>query len=144
MQIEGITQVMTRSKNISIIVIICLVGAGFVVGAIGSSFLKDLLRYDRYEKSDFIDPNTYQAMFLTNDQTYFGHLKNINSDYLILSDVYYVKISDSGAGQLVKLGVGEPHGPQDKMIISQDQVLFWENLKFDSPVVKTIQSVEKK
>jgi len=144
MQIGRVIQVMIRSKNVSIVVIICLVVAGFVAGVIGASFLKDWLKYDRYDKSDFIDSNTYQAMFLTNDQTYFGHLKNISSEYLILSDVYYVKISDSGAGQLVKLGVGEPHGPQDKMIINQDQVLFWENLKFDSPVVKTIQSVEKK
>ncbi|MEK7121210.1 MAG: hypothetical protein AAB857_00710 [Patescibacteria group bacterium] len=88
------------------------------------------------------DAETYQAVFLANNQIYFGRLKNINSDYLILSDVYYVKINESGAGQLVKLGAGEPHGPRDEMIINQDQVLFWENLNFDSPVVKTIQSIQ--
>lgn len=89
-----------------------------------------------------IDTETYQAIFLTNNQIYFGRLKNISSDYLILSDVYYVKVKEDGAGQLVKLGMGEPHGPKDEMVINQDQILFWENLKFDSPVVKTIQSIQ--
>ena len=70
-----------------------------------------------------IDTETYQAIFLTNNQIYFGRLKNISSDYLILSDVYYVKVKEDGAGQLVKLGMGEPHGPKDEMVINQDQVL---------------------
>ena len=92
--------------------------------------------------TSIIDAETYQAVFLTNDQIYFGRLKNINPDYLILSDVYYVKINEGGVGQLVKLGASEPHGPKDEMIINQDQVLFWENLKIDSPVVKTIQNMK--
>lgn len=133
---------MILSKNISIIVVTCLVVAGFAVGVIGSSFLTDWLRYDR--KNDFIDSDTYQAVFLTNDQIYFGRLKNISSDYLILSDVYYVKINKDGAGQLVKLGIGEPHGPKNEMIINQDQILFWENMRFDSQVVKTIQTMQQK
>lgn len=90
------------------------------------------------------DPNTYQAIFLDNNQIYFGHLKNTSSGYLVLSDVYYVKVNESGAGQLVKLGVGEPHGPKDEMIINQVQVLFWENLKADSQVTKTIQNMKQK
>ncbi|MBI2676590.1 MAG: hypothetical protein HYX21_01375 [Candidatus Yanofskybacteria bacterium] len=71
-----------------------------------------------------------------------GRLKNANQDYLILSDVYYVKIDDNGAGQLVKLGAIEPHGPKDQMTISKKQVLFWENMRPDSQVVKTIQSIQ--
>ena len=81
-------------------------------------------------------------MFLTNDQIYFGRLKNINSDYLILFDVYYVKVNDEGVGQLVKLGFGEPHSPQNKMIINKAQVLFWENLKPDSQVIANISKIE--
>ena len=100
------------------------------------------LKYDGYDKKSFIDQDAYQAVFLMNDQIYFGHLKNISSDYLLLSDVYYVRINEGGAGQLVKLGVGEPHGPKDEMIINQDQILFWENLKADSPVTKTIQNMQ--
>ena len=89
-----------------------------------------------------VDSNTYQAIFLDNSQIYFGYLKNADSDYVVLSDVYYVKVNEGGTGQLVKLGVGEPHGPKDEMIINQDHILFWENLKIDSPVVKTIQNMK--
>ena len=132
---------MSRSKHIPII-IVCLIVVGFVAGVVGSSFLTDWLKYDRYDKKEFIDSDTYQAVFLTNDQIYFGYLKDINSDFLILSDVYYVKISEEGAGQLVKLGAIEPHGPKDQMTISKEQVLFWENMRLDSQVVKTIQSMQ--
>jgi len=136
---------MARNKYTSIIVAVGLVAIGAIAGAvIDSPWLTDFARYDSYDKKDFIDPDAYQAVFLMNDQIYFGRLKNISSDYLILSDVYYVKISESGAGQLVKLGIGEPHGPKDEMIINQDQILFWENMRFDSQVVKTIQNMKSK
>lgn len=135
---------MIRNKHIPIIAAVSLV-LGIAAGAvIGTPSLADFLKYGRYDKKDFIDPDAYQAMFLTNDQIYFGRLKTISSDYLILSDVYYVKINEEGAGQLVKLGAIEPHGPKDKMTINREQVLFWENLKFDSPVVKTIQNMQSK
>ena len=135
---------MISSKHVPIILAISVAVLAVAVGVISIFPAISSLKYDRYDKQEFINSDAYQAIFLTNDQIYFGHLKNINSDYLILSDVYYVKIDQSGAGQLVKLGAGEPHGPQDKMIINQDQVLFWENLKFDSQVVKTIQNMQQK
>ena len=99
------------------------------------------LSRDNFDK--IADPDTYQAVFLSNDQIYFGHLKNNQEpEYLILTDVYYVKIGDDSTGQLVKLGTIEPHGPENTMIINKEQVLFWENLKSDSRVIKTIQSLE--
>lgn len=135
---------MARSKFIPIIAAISLVVLGIVIGIMGTGSLADLIKYDRYDKNDFIEPDAYQAVFLTNDQTYFGRLRNIDSDYLLLSDAYYVRIDDDGSGQMVKLGAIEPHGPKDKMVITKEQVLFWENLRFDSQVVKTIQSMQQK
>ena len=44
--------------------------------------------------------------------------------------------------QLIKLG-SEIHGPDDEMIINKDQVLFFENLKTDSTVAKSIASYQK-
>jgi len=32
----------------------------------------------------------YQAVFLTNGQVYFGKVRNLNSQYALLEDVYYV------------------------------------------------------
>lgn len=133
---------MISSKHVPIIITVSVAILAVAVGVISVLPLTNSLKYDRYDKNDFIDSSTYQAVFLANDQIYFGLLKNIDPDYLILSDVYYVKVNENGAGQLVKLGAGEPHGPRDEMIINQDQVLFWENLKSDSPVVRTIQGLK--
>ena len=130
---------MISNKHVPIIITVSVAVLAVAVGTISVLPLTSSLKYDRYDKNDFIDATTYQAVFLTNDQIYFGRLKNVSSDYLVLYDVYYAKVNKDGAGQLVKLGEGEPHGPRGEMIINQDRVLFWENLKSDSPVVKAIQ-----
>ena len=135
---------MIRSKHVPVITAVGVIVLVVVAVVMGGLFLTKFLKYDSYDKRDFIDPAVYQAIFLTNDQIYFGHLKSIDPNYLILSDVYYVRVDESSVGQLIKLGIGEPHGPKDQMIINQDQVLFWENLKPDSPVVKTIQNMQQK
>ena len=130
------------SKNAPIIIAINVAVLSVAVGITSIFSAINFFNYDRYDKNDFIDSDAYQAIFLTNDQTYFGRLKNINSSFLLLSDVYYVKLNTEGTGQMIKLGAIEPHGPKDTMIINKDQVLFWENLKFDSQVVKTIQNIQ--
>ncbi len=100
-----------------------------------------------------IDGSKYQAVFFTNGQVYFGKLQTLNSGYMKLTDVYYLQTQaaattdqknpqetsslKSSDVQLVKLG-NEIHGPDDKMIISKDQVLFFENLKKDGKVTATI------
>ncbi len=135
---------MIRSKHIPLVMAVGITVLVVLAGVVSGLFLTKFLKYDSYDKQDFIDSSVYQAVFLTNDQIYFGRLKNIGNDHLILSDVYYVKINEDGAGQLIKLGAIEPHGPKDQMVINQNQVLFWENLKPDSPVIKTIQSMKQK
>jgi len=132
---------MISSKHAPVVITISVAVLVVAIGVISILPLIKSVRYDRYDRKDFINSDVYQAVFLANDQIYFGRLRNISPDYLILSDVYYVKVNESGAGQLVKLGAGEPHGPKNEMIINQDQVLFWENLRPDSAVVKTIQGL---
>ena len=135
---------MSYKKSTTLILGVGLATIGAIISIVGALFLTNFLKYDRYEQNEFIERDAYQAVFLSNDQIYFGRLKNVSSDYLILKDVYYVKVGESGAGQLIKLGATEPHGPKDEMIINKDQVMFWENLRFDSPVVKGIQNQNKK
>ena len=48
---------MLRKKDVPII-IVSLVAVGFVVSIVGSPLLIDYLRYDSYDKEDFIDPAT--------------------------------------------------------------------------------------
>ena len=99
------------------------------------------------------DTSGYQAIFLTNGQVYFGKLTNPDSDYVTLTDIYYLQVgpqqgSATGSAaapsttpaqqiSLVKLG-NELHGPVDEMHISRAQVLFYEDLKADGQVVKAI------
>lgn len=94
--------------------------------------------------------NTYQAVFLTNGQAYFGKIQNNNARYVELTDVYYYQLpatAQQGSSNepkdqklsLVHLG-SELHGPQSTMYINTQQVLFWENLKDDSQVVRAIQN----
>ena len=101
-----------------------------------------------------IDEGKYQAVFFTNGQVYFGKLKQVNATYFKLTDVFYIQAQEADAEtadsenpqktsdastdiRLIKLG-SEVHGPDDEMIISKDQVLFFENLKKDGKVSDSI------
>lgn len=91
------------------------------------------------------DKNTWQAIFLNNDQVYFGKIKDITNENIDFIDVYYLQrgnneIMGSATLNLIKLG-SEFHGPSDEMIITRSNVLFWENLRADSKVVKTINAI---
>lgn len=102
-----------------------------------------------------INSKEYQAVFLTNGQVYFGKLKTLNSQYVKLTDIYYLQAketvqpkqkdnstSQDNNVQLVKLG-NELHGPEDAMQINKDQVVFWENLKKDGKVTQAIDNYQK-
>lgn len=103
-----------------------------------------------------IDTSKYQAVFFTNGQVYFGKLQLAGGDYMKLTDIYYLQNNQQTAAegedannpqqastdqnnvQLIKLG-DEIHGPEDEMMISKDQVLFYENLKTDGKVAQSIE-----
>ena len=130
----------------SVIGILAVIGSAFKVYGLAQNF------HGRIGAKE-IDRSTYQAVFLNNNQVYFGLLKNIDSQYPTLTDVYYVQLNEIGQeandqspnpkGKLVALGKSEPHGPTNKMIINRDQILFVENLRSDSQVLKIIQSLKQ-
>lgn len=97
--------------------------------------------------------DSYQAVFLTNNQVYFGKLSRADSKYPVLKEVYYLQVTQAlqPRGQeetptqnvsLVKLG-GELHGPEDEMVINRDHILFYEDLKPDSQVVQAIKQFKE-
>lgn len=105
-----------------------------------------------WPKAGSIDTGKYQALFLSNGQVYFGKLSKGNDNTYVLRDIYYLQASTDSqnpqnaakAGtdtKLIKLG-SEVHGPEDQMVVMTDQVLFYENLKHDGNVVKSIQQYE--
>ncbi len=100
----------------------------------------------------------YQAVFLSNGQVYFGKLSDVSDTYVTLRDIYYLQVVQQQqqlqgqqavqAGQspqvsLVKLG-NELHGPADVMKINRSQILFYEDLKQDSQVVRAIRDYVQK
>jgi hypothetical protein len=91
----------------------------------------------------------YYAVFLTNNQTYFGKIKGESGDYILLDDVHYLQAekkdelsqSSVNSSDIVVIPLGsEIHGPSNQMKINKDHVLFLEVLKKDSQVVKSILS----
>ena len=90
--------------------------------------------------------DTYQAVFLSNNQVYFGKLHDKDDKYPVLTDIYYLRVTQplqpsqpNPNINLIKLG-DELHGPADKMEINRDQILFIEDLKPDSQVVAAIKN----
>lgn len=134
---------LTKNKKI----LIGSVFAVLVLALVGSVY------YFRFSDVS-VKRNSYQAIFLSDGQVYFGKLSNIKSDYLKMTDVYYLQSNsqtdatkESSEGrpqpQLIKLG-SEIHGPEDMIKIRSQQVSYWENLKTDSKVSKAIEEFKEK
>lgn len=129
-----------------------------IVGGAGLYFLKGSVIKNMYSYTKKENASVWQAVFLTNGQVYFGHLKERTSEYPVLTNIYYLQVNQNlqAANQntnaninttepqvsLIKLG-DELHGPKDEMFIAKDQILFWEDLKDDSQVVTAIKNYKK-
>lgn len=138
-----------RIRKLHLIFLIILIVAGFT--------------YFLFPNKNSIDENKWQAVFLENNQVYFGKLF-ITDDFYVLNNVYYLQTEKKKTGgelsntaspsadnvkgeeksdtKLVKLG-NELHGPEDKMFIEKSKVLFWENMKETSQIVRSIKSYKQ-
>lgn len=102
----------------------------------------------------------WQAVFLNNGQIYFGHFSRSGISYWKLSDAYYIKVTKVPVAQpetkpgekknetpeppqeetrttLVKV-TDDLHGPENTMFIPASNILFWQNLRDDSSIVRAI------
>jgi hypothetical protein len=108
---------------------------------------------DNRGEQKYVDKDKLQAVFLNGGQVYFGKIHSLNSKYITLDSIYYLRVnqqvqpnqtanaSDTASAQdvsLAKLGC-ELHGPTDAMVINREQVLFWENLKDDGQVATAVK-----
>ncbi len=124
----------------------------FIVGLGVGAFVGSVLNRQAEAVATSYPADSYQAVFLSNNQVYFGKLTNMGSQYPRLSNVYYIQafaaqdltgVANSAKQlQLVKLG-SEIHQPQNSMDINRDQILFVETLKPDSQIVKSIENFQK-
>ncbi|RJO59788.1 hypothetical protein C4546_00260 [Candidatus Parcubacteria bacterium] len=113
-----------------------------VVAIIGLCFLKQLWQEVSRDKY-------FQAVHLTNGQVFFGKLNSWNREQVLLTQVYYLQNTQAAQTDqntnttaesqfsLVKLG-NELHGPLDRVYIYRKQIVYTEDLKNDSQVVKAI------
>ena len=139
-------------KAVRIELFIVLVGSALLLAA-----LSLFLAFSDTSKTETkqIDTTKFQAVFLNIGQVYFGKITTVNDKYVVLNDVFYVNCNTGASGNstcqqngnntytLYKLGVNELHAPQDKMVINQSQIAYWENLKDSGKVVQAIKQYEK-
>lgn len=133
---------------LSILIMAVLIGAALLVIAAAVALVgKKSGNEDKY-----VNTKAYQAVFLSNGQVYFGKVNALNSQYINMSDVFYLTQSSSTSSTssasnadytLVKLGCQQIHYPKDQMLINRDQVTFWENLSDGGKVVKSINEFKK-
>lgn len=102
-----------------------------------------------------IDTSRYQAVFLANGQIYFGKLSSFNDSSFKITNIYYPQAETTGDAtaktdvnseqsniQLYRVTDGV-HGPEDEMIITKSQILYYENLQANSKVTQLIEQNNK-
>ena len=88
----------------------------------------------------------WSAVFLGDNEVFFGHLKNINSSQLELTGVYYLQKTTSGSNpnqtqnqqsQLSLAGLvgNQIQCPTDDLVINRNAVLYYQQLQPSSYVV---------
>ena len=121
-------RIVSKKHFVALVIIAALIAAGLFAWS---------------KMTNQIDGARYQAVFLSNGQVYFGKLHDYYNGRPYLTDVYYFQGTGntqsqvSAQQQLRKLG-SEVHGPEEKLILNKDSILFVENLREDSAVVSAI------
>src|SRR5690349_12493308 len=128
--ISGAAQSRGRRRTAKAITIVAALGV--LASACGSSGpdarserLAGAIRSDRW-----------QAVFLTNDHVYFGHLRQLGGDWLELRDAHFIRTNaaggkGAGSQQVVSIG-DELQQPEPKLVLNARQVVSVENLRDDS------------
>lgn len=97
------------------------------------------------------DNLNWYAVKLINKEVYYGQVYDVSADPVIIKNVYYnyEQINNEGGDvnetdniRLVKRGK-ETHGPSGIMDIIRSQIIYMEELKDDSKVLKAILEYEK-
>jgi hypothetical protein len=97
----------------------------------------------------------YQAVFLDDNQVFFGKLVGTHGEYLRLEKPYSTKAADIPEGataeqkeaisnnlSLIKVA-DMVYGPEDVMMIRAEKVKYWQDLQPDSKVAKALSDAQK-
>ncbi|MBC7546205.1 hypothetical protein H7171_00490 [Candidatus Saccharibacteria bacterium] len=140
------------NKDVNKVTRIAVVVLAALVAIVLVALTASVLFGNKSKESGFVDKSKYQAVFLNTGQVYFGKINDLNSNYFVVSGIYYLQTSSTGTTtaasaantsvSLVKLGC-ELHAPTDRMVINRSQVTFWENLQDTGQVANAIQKFVK-
>lgn len=130
-----------KKKLLVLFFAVVLVALAFIFGPVVKNLIESKLFSARSEQ--------FSAVFLTNGQVYFGEIRDISKDEIILENVYYLQAGGEGSNniqgeainqtfRLIKLG-DELHGPTDELFVNREHVVFYEYLREDSKVVESIR-----
>ena len=113
-------------------------------------------------KDHFVLPTakkSWYAVYLSNNQAYFGHISKINDSEMVLDDVFSLQAFDEPAEQstsehfsltpaakqtfkLVKRGTDTTVTSDHSLTINRSNILYWEKLTSEAQVVKLIEEVK--
>jgi hypothetical protein len=143
---SGSGKVFESNKLIRVLYVILLAGIAGLLIAISFSFVFGPTNTE----SKYINTKDFQAVDIsvggstTGDQIYFGNIKSLNSNYVVLNNVYYIPTSTTSSSNVtLEPLVCQIDKPFDQMVINRSSVNWWENLQPTSKVSTSIASYEK-
>jgi len=92
---------------------------------------------------------SYQAVFLTNGQAYFGNITEITNEYILLKDPYSIKVQqkqtdEEGQAKQSEIKLlsieDEFYKPEGYMLIEKSAINFIEELKDSSQIIDIIEN----
>jgi len=144
-----------ESNKILIVIIIAI--SVLLIGSIATGFVllknKNVKNNNITKTESIKKDDVYKAVFLLNNQVYFGKIESETNNKLTLNNVYYLQVNqqtETTKGKtesqpqtsLVKLGE-EMHGPENRLEIMNQNILFIETLRKDSKILEAIGNYEK-
>lgn len=92
---------------------------------------------------------SYQVVFLTSGQAYFGNITEITDEYIIMKNPFSIKVQQKQATEDVQVSQSETklvsiedefYQPEDYMLIEKNAILFIEELKDSSQIIEIIEN----
>lgn len=109
-----------------------------------------LIHYTNSDQWKYVNTSEFQAVDVSvggsssGDQIYFGQVKDIETNYLILDDIYYIPATTSSTSNItLQPLVCQVDNPYNQMVISLSSVNWWENLQNSGKVAQSILSYQK-
>lgn len=109
-----------------------------------------LIHYTNTDQWKYVNTNEFQAVDVSvggsssGDQIYFGQIKDIDTNYMILDDIYYIPATSSSTSNItLQPLVCQVDNPFNQMVISLTSVNWWENLQNSGKVAQSILSYQK-